>query len=169
MVCVLLFAKGKDITVSVDRGAGGIDQVFCMIVPAGFQNAEKADDIRLDIGFRMVDGIPDACLGCKVDDQLRMVLCKESRECFRVCDVCFDECKAVVLQPAEPRFLQGRVIVIVQIVDADDPDLRFLLHQTVRQSSADKASSAGNQYGFSFQSGFSHSAGLPSLSVLTID
>ena len=61
------------------------------IVPTGFQNVVKADDIGFDIDVRMVDRVSYACLGSKVDDDIKAVFGKKPIDETLVCNRAFDE------------------------------------------------------------------------------
>ena len=62
-------AEGIDIMIQnkeIDAGGGGIDQVRHGAVAAGLQDIVKADEVALDVGIRIGDGVPDSGLGGQI-------------------------------------------------------------------------------------------------------
>ena len=64
---------------------------FACATAAGFQDIVKADEVALDVGFGVRDGIADACLGGEVHNNGKMVFFEESVDGRLVGEVCFDE------------------------------------------------------------------------------
>ena len=96
-------------------------------MPAGLQNVVKADEVGLDVGIRICNGIPDPCLRGKIYHKLRLLLSKQllHRLCVRnVPANKFPPALILLRRSADLRqspVLDGRIIVVVQIVDSDNP------------------------------------------------
>ena len=136
---------------------------------AGLQNVVKADDIRLHIDIRVVDGVAHARLGGKIHNDLGLIRGKERVQRGSVGQVSFDEAEAAarcsallrhLRKQVEPVLFERDLIVIVHAVDADDVDPLVLPQQRQREEGADKARRPCDQYrlivqihGFSFFSG----------------
>ena len=84
------------------------------------QNGQEADDVGVDIGRGVFDAVPDARLGSEVDDASGRVFREQGghavaiRQVERVVDVA-----RLSQQAVEARLFQRRVIIVVEIVDAD--------------------------------------------------
>ena len=72
--------EGRLLLVAVDAAAGSVNQVPDWVMPAGFEDVEKADDIAIDVCPRMVDGVAHPRLRSQMDDGLRSDPFKEACE-----------------------------------------------------------------------------------------
>ena len=93
------------------------------IMPAGFQNIIKADDVALDVHIGIGDGIPDTCLGSQIDHHMEAVLRKAVIHQAAVCDAALDEGPGrggmqggFLLNLLQSPFLNGHIIIVVDIV-----------------------------------------------------
>ena len=59
---------------AVHAGGASVDEVFDFVVAAGFQNVVESDEVALDVGVRVRDGIADAGLCGEVHDDGEVVL-----------------------------------------------------------------------------------------------
>ncbi len=106
------------------------------VVPAGFQDVVEAYHVALDVGVRVLNGIAHTCLGGKVYHNVEMLFGKEFFYEGFVGNVAFDETVLrfldsgfafarndihLFLDAAKPVLLEGRVVVIVQVVKAHNP------------------------------------------------
>lgn len=90
-------------------------------VPAGLEDIEESDYVRLDVGVGVVDGVSDACLGGEVEDDLRFELGEHPIKHFLIGEVSLDEGESVISrQHPKPSILQGHIVVVVAVVIADD-------------------------------------------------
>ena len=87
---------GDLLVAAIDAGGAGIDEVldfaFFFASAAGFEDVVEADEIALDVGIRVRDGIADAGLGGEVHDDVEVVLFEEVVDGYLVGEVRFDEC-----------------------------------------------------------------------------
>lgn len=92
-----------------------------LVVAAAFENIGKADDIAVDIGVRVLQGIANAGLGSQVDDLVEFL---GGEQCFHsdpVTDIEFDEAEVGMAgQPGQPAFLEADVVIVIHVVEADD-------------------------------------------------
>jgi len=115
------------------------------MVAAAFQDVAEADQVGVDIGGRVLQRVAHPGLGGQVDHALRLVLAEHPLHRLAVADVHALLGEAlVILDPRQPRLLQRHVVVVVQVVDADDLVAAF--QQTQGQRIADKAGGSGNEY-----------------------
>ena len=83
---------------AVDRGAGGVDEMFHSFrsvvvgMAAGLNYVVEADEVGLHVGIGVGDGIADAGLGVKVDDYLGAEFAEEAVDEGFIGDVAPDEC-----------------------------------------------------------------------------
>ena len=109
---------------AIDRRRAGIDKMLQAFQPARqFQHHYLAHDIAGHIGIRIDQGIAYPCLGRQMDDavQMGMLLCQR-QHAFAVGHIQLVKGKACLFrQTRQPRLFQRDVIVIVEIVDADNP------------------------------------------------
>lgn len=92
------------------------------IVAAGFENIEEANDVRMDVTFRVRDGIADTRLRREVHDDVRLVFGKQrvKRSLVRDVNLAERESFAVLREHLKPLFLERRVVVVRDAVRADD-------------------------------------------------
>ena len=103
-----------------------------------------ADQVGLDIGAGVDQAVAHAGLGGEVDDAVGVAAGFGQRR--RIGDVAAHEAEIVVfLQPRQPRFLQRHVVIVVEIVDADDGVAA--LEQTDRGMHADETGRSCHKYG----------------------
>ena len=66
MVDVLVNRERHGGVGAIDTGTAGIHQVFDTAVAAAFQNMCKANDVAVDVGQWVVNGITYTRLGCEI-------------------------------------------------------------------------------------------------------
>src|SRR5450756_257612 len=92
-----------------------------IIVPASLQDIEEAFEIGVDIGMGVIDRMAHAGLGRKMHHRRETVLGKQTSNRRTVGEIELHETKARMLaQDVEPRLLQGRIVIAVEVVQADD-------------------------------------------------
>ncbi len=116
------------------------------VVPAAFQYVEEAQQIGFRVGMRVGERIAHAGLRRHVDDVARLERGEQAGGRLAVGEVEAAEVEAgKPCQLGEAGFLEGRVVIVVDAVDADDGDA--LLEQPAGDVKADEARCAGHEYG----------------------
>ena len=114
--------------------------------PGSLEHGQEADDVGVDIGLGILDAVADAGLGPEVDDAAGRVLREQGghavavRQIQRVVDIA-----RMRQQQVEPRLFQGRVIIVIEIVDADHGFAAR--QQTLGGMKADEAGGSGDEDG----------------------
>ena len=115
------------------------------VVPAGLEDVQEADEVALEVGIRVGDGVADAGLCGEVDDCVEALGREEGVEGLLVGDVHLDE--ALALTGAELGYasvLEPDVIVVVEVVDADY--LVAAVGEHIHQFRADESCGSRYQY-----------------------
>ena len=73
MVDVVMHREGHRRLDTIDAGAAGIDDVFHAIVAAPFEDLGETDDVAVDIGERVFDGVAHARSGGQIHHQVRLM------------------------------------------------------------------------------------------------
>ena len=91
------------------------------VAAAAFEDMAEADEVGIEIGLRILDREAHAGLGAEMDDALETALGEEPGHAVAVGEVELFEAEAVMaVEAGEPGLLQSGIVVIVEIVDADD-------------------------------------------------
>ena len=112
--------KGQGAVGPEGRTGRGEDEVFRLHRPGTFEHGQKADDVGVDIALGVFEAVADPGLGPEVDDAARGVGGEQGGHARAV-----GEIEGVVAiarfgqQAVEPRLFQGRVVIVVEVVDAD--------------------------------------------------
>ena len=77
---------------AVHAGGARVHEVLDFKVSACFQDVVESDEVALDVGIRVRDGIADAGLGGEVHDDGEVVLLEQAVDGGLVGEVRFDEC-----------------------------------------------------------------------------
>ena len=110
-------------------------------VAAGLKDIVKADEVRLNVHVRVVDGIAHAGLGREVHNDVRRIVRKEPVQNGPVRHVAAHEAEAAAVarplggeafQQPEAVLLERDLVVIVHAVDADDVDVFIAAQQFQR-------------------------------------
>ena len=115
---------GDLLVAAIDAGGAGIDEVldfafFCASA-AGFEDVVEADEVALDVGIRVRDGIADAGLGGEVHDDVEVVFFEEVVDGYLVGEVRFDECPFFAGRGSECfDFLEAFVLDVHVVVVGD--------------------------------------------------
>ena len=113
-------------------------------VAAILEHVEESDDVGVDVGARVLERVAHARLGGEVDDALGRVLGEAPVHQRAVLEVAAHLGEALVrLDALEPRELQRGVVVVVDVVDADDLVAAF--EQPDRERRADEPGRAGDE------------------------
>ena len=104
------------------------------------EHVAVADEVRLHIGLRVLDAVANARLRAEMDDAFELDAVRKALERFGIGEIDPLEAEAVAelaRQIVEPRLLERRIVIIVEIVDSDD--VVAALEQCARGRSADEA------------------------------
>lgn len=130
---------------TIHRTAGCVDKVSNLLVTAALQDIEKAIDITGGVGFGVRQRIANTRLGSEVDDSIELFSLEQ------VCDsLIVDQVQLLKLEVGfrcelgEPSLFQVDTIVIIQIVETDNPIAA--LEQDSREMEANEASGARDKY-----------------------
>ena len=125
--------------------------MFRRVVTAPLEDIQKTGQVAVEVCVRVFERIPDARLSRQIDDDLEAVFCEQRIQFVPVREVRPDETEALVfLQKFQPCLFQRDIVVVVQVVQADD---RIpILQKPAGKVKADKARCARDQ---DFSHGFS--------------
>jgi len=91
------------------------------MVAAALQNVRKANDVAVDVGQRVVDGIAHPSLGGKVDHALGLVRGKDGFDRLAVSQIDAQVgVVGVIGMPGQTRFFDSGVIIAVVVVNANN-------------------------------------------------
>src|ERR1700757_3012220 len=118
--------------------------MLAAIVTASLQHIRKTLNVRVDIGARILQGVADPGLGGEVNHDRTRVLLEQGfrRRTVRQIELCEDEAW-ILLEDIEARFLQPRIIIVVDAVNAHD--LASLSQQLLRDMESEEAVASGDQ------------------------
>ena len=143
MVDLLRGAKGGAVG-AIDRRRRRIDEMPAAIVAAPLQHIEKPDDVGVGIGVRINQGMAHAGLRCEMYHRRKPLRRKQPCGPRAIAEIEWLKLKIRErLEPLQPRPLQGRIIVTVEIVHADNATAK--LRKAVRDVRADEAGRSGHQ------------------------
>ncbi len=115
------------------------------MVPASFQHVDETREIGVDIGMRMVDRIAHAGLCREMHHFGKTMPGKQAFRRRAVGEIDPLERKAALpTQDVEPRLLQRRVVIVVEIVETDHG--AAFGQQPPRNVKADETRGPGDQY-----------------------
>ena len=138
MIDVVLHRKRQLPVGSVHRRRRRKQKMTAAIVPASLQNVGKTDQVRIHVGMRVSKRIPHAGLRSEVDHDGKPMPRKQFRNRNAIRQVQSLELKAlVVAENIEPRGLQLRIVIRIQVVDPYDAVTG--LKQSLRHVESDEA------------------------------
>ena len=119
------------------------------MVATGLEHVEEADEVALEVGARVLDGVADTCLGGEVHHDVEAVLGEQALDEGGVAQIAANKGEATVGvglgQHAQSRVLDAGVVVAVEIVEADDGVIG-LFEQFLDEERADEAGGSGDEY-----------------------
>lgn len=142
---------------AVHAGRTGIHQMFHRVLSARFQHVIKADNIALDVHVRIGDGIPHARLRRQVDDDIEFILVEKLLNERLVRKVTFDKNPLAVrfirklFDLREAVLFERNVVVVVHIVEPDEPNVLARAQQFHREIAPDEPRRPGHKDGFIIQ------------------
>ena len=147
-VDAVLLGERHLLVAAVDRAGAGVDQVLDRVVAACLKDVEEADEVALEVGTRVLDGVADARLGGEVHHDVEAALGEQALDEGGVAQVAANESEAAVGvylgQHAQARVLDAGVVVAVEVVEADDHVIG-LLEQLLDEERADEAGGSGDE------------------------
>ena len=140
---------------TVNGTGAGIYQMLHRMIPTGFQDVEKANQITLDIHIRIGNGVTDTCLGCQIHYHRKAMLLEQLLHQRLVGNVAFDKfpggCRVLCrlfLDLGKAILLQRYIVIIAYFVQTDNGNRLYSFQQFQYQIGADKTGSTGNQNRF---------------------
>lgn len=119
------------------------------VVAACLEDVKEADEIALEVGARVLDGVANARLGGEVHHDVEAVLREQALDEGGVTQIAVHEGEAAVCvglgQHAQARVLDAGVVIAVEVVEADD-NVIGLLEQLLHQKRPNEAGSAGDKH-----------------------
>src|ERR1700731_4821269 len=113
-------------------------------VPTAFQDIEEAGEVCVRVGVRIDQRVAHARLGGEMDHVLEAVLREQLRHPGAVGEVELDEMEGrIFAKLVEPRLLERRVIIGVEVVEAYDRAAGS--QQPARHVEADETGGAGDE------------------------
>ena len=114
------------------------------MVPAGLEHVEEAGEVGLAVGLRVLDGVAHPGLGGQVDDAVEALAREKRVQPGTVGDVEPLEREARLRpQARQARFLQRRLVIGIEVVDAHDRVAAR--QQPLGDVHSDEAGGAGDQ------------------------
>lgn len=147
-VDAVLLGERHLLVAAVDRAGTGVDQVLHRVVAAGLEHVKEADEVALQVGARVLDGVADSRLGGEVHHNVEAVLSEKTLDEGGVAQVAAHEGEAAVGvglgQHAQACVLDTGVVVAVEVIEADDCVIG-LLEQLLDEERADEAGRSGDE------------------------
>lgn len=147
-VHAVLLGERHLLVAAVDRAGAGVDEVPDRVVAAGLKHVEEADEVALEVGTRILDGVAHARLGGEVHHDVEAVLGEQALDEGGIAQVAAHEGEAAVGvglgQHAQARVLDAGVVVAVEVVEADDCVIG-LLEQLLDEEGTDEAGRSGDE------------------------
>ena len=147
-VHAVLLGERHLLVAAVDRAGTGVDEVLDRVVAAGLEHVEEADEVALEVGARVLDGVADARLGGEVHHYIEAVLGEQALDEGGVAQVAAHEGESAVCvglgKHAQAGVLDAGVVVAVEVVETDDHVIG-LLEQLLDEERADEAGRSGDE------------------------
>ena len=117
--------KGQISIPAIHRTARGIDKVLSAVVTTAFQQMAKAHQVALDVGRRILQGVTNTGLSGEVHHHLGLLSSKQRHQGITILQSHFREAPGILrgdrLDLTQPRLLQAWVVIVVQVVETDNP------------------------------------------------
>lgn len=116
-VDAVLLGERHLLVAAVDRAGAGVDQVLHRVMAAGLEHVEEADEVALEVGARVLDGVADARLRGEVHHDVEADLGEQALDEGSVAQVAAHEGETALGiglgQHAQARVLDAGVVVAV--------------------------------------------------------
>lgn len=147
-VHAVLLGERHLLVAAVDRAGTRVDEMLHRMVAAGLEHVEEADEVALEVGTRILDGVAHARLGGEVHHDVEAVLGEQALDEGGIAQVAAHEGEAAVGvglgQHAQARVLDAGVVITVKVVEADDCVIG-LLEQLLDEEGTDEAGRSGDE------------------------
>ena len=115
------------------------------MVPAALQDVGEAGEVGVHVGHGVLDGVAHPGLGGQIDHPLGLVRPEGGGDALPVLDVQAQVGEAGMRQGAgQAGLLEAHVVIVVEVVDADDLVTPF--EQAQGEGGTDEAGAAGDEY-----------------------
>lgn len=118
---------------------------------AGFEDIVETDDVALDVGVGILNAVAHTRLRSEVDNDVELMLGEEIIDQGLVGQIALNELVAYGWMLTAYRFnllqavfLEGNVIVIIEVVKADDGAFPHILQKAHHKVGTDETSRTGN-------------------------
>ena len=137
--------RERGLDVGAVHGTGRrVNQVPHAGLAATLHDVPEPDQVGVDVGGGVVDGVPDARLGGEVDDSVESAFFEQPPNRVSICKVAAHHLKTWnPLKFGGASFLQRDRVVVVEVVEPDDLDA--VLKETPRRVAANESGRAGDQ------------------------
>ena len=138
---------GDFLVAAVDARRTRVYKVLDFIVAAGFQDVIETDEVALDIGIWIRDGIADTCLSREIHDNSEMVFLEQAVDSCLVGEIPFYECPLFACRISEcfdffkALVLDIDVVVISDGVEANEFGTVVVGQQLLAEVASDKSCS----------------------------
>jgi hypothetical protein len=121
VINVVMLAEWHCSVATIHAGAAGKNQMLHRVVAATFQNVAKADQVGVDIGVWVVDGVAHPRLRGQMDDAPGLLSREQCRHRFAVGDVELVKTEVLMFaQFGKARLFESNVVVVVEVVHTND-------------------------------------------------
>ena len=121
MIDILVYGKRHGRVGAIDRTRRGVDQVCYAMMPAPFEDMQRANNVALDIGVRIFYGVADTGLCRKMHDFLKVLFRKQFLYGIAILQIDTRHFEIVkVVENRRPGLFEADVIVVVKIIQTDD-------------------------------------------------
>lgn len=152
VIHLVLGRVGHLLVGSVNAGRGRIHQMLHGVVAAGFQDVIEADEIALDVGIGVGDGVANASLGRQIHYNFRVKFGENVVNGIPVGDVTLNErpggfrvLRGAGFNLCQPPVLDGHIVIVVQVVDTHNFHGRHGFQQLQNQIGANETGGAGDE------------------------
>ena len=118
------------------------------VAPAALEHVQRADQIAFDIRMWILDRVPDPRLGRQMDDSIDGGGAEKRLHADAIREVKFFEPESAPgTEPRKTRFLERRIVIGIEVVEADD--LVAAREQALGHVITDEARGTGDQHAHS--------------------
>ena len=147
-VHAIVLGEGNLLVATVHGRGARVHEVPHRVMTAALEDVEEADEVALEVGAGVLDGVADTRLSGEVHDDVEALLGEQTLEQGGVGEVAANEFEATVniclAEHRQASFLDARIIVVVEVVETDDSVVGGI-EQPLHEERADEAGSAGDE------------------------
>ena len=146
---------------TIDRARRCINQMIHMMMTTTFEDIIEPDEVRLDVGIGIGNRVTHACLCSQIHHYRRLVFGEEVIEQLLVSNVSLDKFPILlpfvlagmklgrqVIQLLETLELDVHVVVVVEAIDTNNPNIGHVVEQTPDEIGPDETCRTRHQYRF---------------------